>query len=413
MGAEHNQKRPLKVFDQARQFYIILKNTIFFKIVVITCLIILYGALAIFFADRYYTTKGTGGIFDAVYWALVTITTVGYGDVVPLSKIAKIFALMIILSGPLLLSVITASIASVFVERKIKEGKGLETIKDKDHIIICGWNENGEKVIDGILLQAKGISPTIVLINELDQEEVQSIQYKYSGHNIKFVRGNFIKEDVLARANLVRSQSAIVLADTSGGQPINKADERTIFGTMAIKAMASKIRTCAELIDSKNKEHLVRAHVDEVVVRGESAGSLLATAAISPGLASSINRLINNQDENKLWRIPVPSSYIGKTFGEISKHLRNKYGSILFAVIKEEKNIKLDDILSHDATFIDDFIKKKFEESGKDFFGGRHNFSVIINPPNNYELSNQDWLVLISKEKPSETGLVSRLVGAS
>ena len=92
MGAEHNQKRPLKVFDQARQFYIILKNTIFFKIVVITCLIILYGALAIFFADRYYTTKGTGGIFDAVYWALVTITTVGYGDVVPLSKIASVFS---------------------------------------------------------------------------------------------------------------------------------------------------------------------------------------------------------------------------------------------------------------------------------------------------------------------------------
>ena len=76
-----------------------------------------------FFADHYYDTKGAGGIFDATYWAVVTITTVGYGDIVPSSKLGKKFALMIILSGPVLLSLITASIASIFIERKIREGK--------------------------------------------------------------------------------------------------------------------------------------------------------------------------------------------------------------------------------------------------------------------------------------------------
>jgi voltage-gated potassium channel len=81
---------------------------------------------------------------------------VGYGDIVPSSRMGKGFALMIILSGPALLSLITASVASIFVERKIKERKGWEAIKDKGHIIICGWNENGEKVIDGLLLQSKG-----------------------------------------------------------------------------------------------------------------------------------------------------------------------------------------------------------------------------------------------------------------
>jgi voltage-gated potassium channel len=76
-----------------------------------------------FFADRYYDTKGTNGIFDAIYWVVVTITTLGYGDIVPSFKMGKVFALMIILSGPVLLSLITASIASIFTERKIREGK--------------------------------------------------------------------------------------------------------------------------------------------------------------------------------------------------------------------------------------------------------------------------------------------------
>jgi voltage-gated potassium channel len=413
LSADHNGKRFFTAIERGRRIFNPLWDEKFFKIIVITCFIILYGALAIFFADRYYDTKGIGGIFDAVYWAVVTITTVGYGDIVPSSKIGKIFALMIIFSGPALLSLITASVASIFVEKKIKEGKGLETIKDKGHFIICGWNENGEKVIDGILLQTKGASPTIVLINELSREEVQSIQYQYSDHHIKFVRGNFVKEDVLARANLARCNSAIVLADSSGGRTIEKADERTIFGTMAIKSMASKVRTCAELIYAENREHLIRANVDEVVVRGESAGSLLATAAVSPGVSDSIKRLINNQDENKLWRIPIPSRFVGKSFGEMAAHLRERSGGLLLAVIKEEKNIKLEDILSHDSTFIDEFIKKKFDESGKDFFKTRDNVSVIINPSDDYELSHNDWLVVVARERPTGIGLMERLVGGS
>jgi len=401
------------VIDQVRQIYILLRDEKFFKILGITLLIILYGALAIFFADRYYSSKEAGGIFEAIYWSVVTISTVGYGDIVPISKMGKVFALMIIISGPALLSLITASIASIFVARKIKEGKGLEAIKDKGHIIICGWNDNGTKVIDGILLQAKDATPVIVLINELDRDEVQSLQYKYEEHNLRFVRGNFVKEDVLARANLIRSRSAIVLADISGGHIVEKADERTIFGTMAIKSMASKVRTCAELIHAENKEHLKRANVDEIIVRGESAGSLLATSAVSPGVTDSVRLLINNKDENKLWRIPVPSRFIDKSFGELAAYLREKSGSLLLAVVREEAEVKLDDILSEDSTFIDEFIKRKFEESGKDYFAGKEDITVHLNPPDDYELSQNDWIVLISKEKPTEAGLMGRLVGGT
>ena len=271
-----------------------------------------------------------------------------------------------------------------------------------------------KKVLEGVLTQLTGTHPKIVLVNELDRDEVQSIQYEYKDHNLHFVRGNFVKQDVLARANLIRARSAIVLADVSGGHNIEKADERTIFGTMAIKSMASKVRTCAELIHGENREHLIRANVDEIIVRGESGGSLLATAAISPGVADSIKLLINNQDENKLWRILVPSRFEGKPLGELSSYLRSKFGALLLAVVREEESVKLEDILSDDSTFIDEFIKKKFQESGKDFFGAKKDVSVTINPPDDYELGVNDWLVVISRERPSEAGIVERLVrGAS
>jgi voltage-gated potassium channel len=394
-----------------KDFILLLRKERILKFLGATCAIILLGATSIFIADRFYATRGAGGILDAIYWAVVTIATVGYGDVVPSSPLAKLLALVIILSGPALLSLLTASVASMLVEKKIREGEGLETIKDRDHVIICGWNENGEKVIDGILRQLKGAKPKIVLVNELDKEDIQSIQVQYKDHDIAFVRGNFVKEEVLARANLPRARAAIVLADLSGGRTMDKADERTIFGTMAIKSMAAKVRTCAELIHGENREHLVRANVDEIIVRGESAGALLATGAVSPGLADSVKSLVNNQDPNKLWRVPVPSRFADKTFGELLPYFRDKFQALLVGVVREKESIKLEDILSGDSTFIDDFIKKKFEESGKDFFGDKKDVSVIVNPPDDYLLSPNDWVIAIAKEKPVEAGLVERLVG--
>ena len=396
---------------QVKDLFVVLKKEKILKLLGATWAIILLGATSLFIADRYYATKGAAGILDAIYWAVVTIATVGYGDVVPNSAVAKLLALVIILSGPALLSLLTASVASMLVQKKIREGEGLETIKDRDHLIICGWNENGDKVIDILLLQLKGTKPKIILVNELEKEDIQSIQVNYKESDIAFVRGDFVKEEVLARANLPRAKAAIVLADLSGGRTLDKADERTIFATMAIKSMASKVRTCAELIHGENKEHLLRANVDEIIVRGESSGALLATAAVSPGLADSVKSLINSQDPNKLWRVPVPSRFADKTFGELLPYFRDKFQALLVGVVREKGSIKLEDILSGDSTFIDDFIKKKFEESGKDFFGEKKDVSVIVNPPDDYLLGSDDWVIAIAKEKPVEAGFVERLVG--
>jgi len=410
LGPDIN-KRLNRIIDRFRGIYILLKNEKFFYFLFIIIALILFAAASIFFADRYYETKGLGGLFDAVYWAVVTLGTVGYGDIVPHSVMGRIFAIIVILSGPFILALITASIASIFIERKIKEGKGLEQVNDQGHIVICGWNEHGEKVIDGLLQQGRSVSQKIVLISELDRDEVQSIQYRYKG--LRFVRGNFVKEDVLSRANLQSAASAVILADVSGGHTLENADERTIFGSMAIKSMTSKIRLCAELIHEENREHLKRTGVDEIVVRGETAGFLLSTSAISPGVTDAVRLLVNNRDINKIWRIKVPQKYIDRPFRDTSAYLRNKYGALTLAVVREEEKITLDDILSDDSNFIDDFIRRKFEESGKDFFGEREDTVVTLNPPDDFMLSKNDWLVVICKERPSELGIIGKWVGGS
>ena len=85
---------------------------------------------------------------------------------------------------------------------------------------------------------------------------MESLKFKYRDHDFKFLRGDFTREDVLARANILQARSAILLADTSGQHSLEKADERTILGTLAIKSLAPEVKTCAELLNPENRQHL-------------------------------------------------------------------------------------------------------------------------------------------------------------
>ena len=385
-----------------------LRGTHFFKVVTLTGIMLLVASLAMFLVEQG-DNKSLHGFLDSVWWALVTVTTVGYGDIVPKTVAGRIIGFIIMASGLALVSLMTASIASVFVSRKIKEGKGLEDIRETDHIVVCGWNEGGISLIQGLYNQSKPKVPVIVLVNELPREEVDAILYHFKDLQFRYVRGNFTKEEILGRANVRRARAAIILTDTQSAHPAEKADERTIFGCMAIKSMAPKVKTCAELRDPENREHLKRANVDEIVVRGEYNATILAGAATATGLSTVMKRLLDIDEPNKLWRIRIPERFVGQPVSELGQHFAGKYQAILLAIVTETSPMRLEDILSRDASAIDQFIKKKFAESGKDYFAaGKERIAVQINPVPDYLITKNDAAIVLGRIKPGETSILEK-----
>ncbi|HLP15514.1 MAG TPA: potassium channel family protein, partial [Bacteroidota bacterium] len=84
---------------------------------------------------------------DAIWWAVVTIATVGYGDIVPKTFAGRVIGGVTIFSGLVLISLFTATISSVFIARKIKESQGLQDITGTGHLLICGWNSHIEELL--------------------------------------------------------------------------------------------------------------------------------------------------------------------------------------------------------------------------------------------------------------------------
>ena len=300
-------KRP-ESLQSLRALLFILKRENFFYILGITLIVLLGGAVSFYFLERG-ANKAVESIGSAVYWAFISMTTTGYGDISPTTAGGRVIAVIVVISGLLLLSLVTATVASVFVEKKIREGKGLEPVKLEDHVVLCGWNSNAEEVIAGLLRFLPEKKIRLALINELPEEKMEALKYKYRDHNFKFLRGDFAQEETLERANITKARSAIILADTSGQHSLEKVDEHTILGTLAVKSLAPEVKTCAELMNPENRQHLKRANVDEIVVRGEHLGNLLASATVSPGLPRVFSLLLSPEEENKMWKVEIPSSY--------------------------------------------------------------------------------------------------------
>ncbi|MBL7074097.1 NAD-binding protein [candidate division KSB1 bacterium] len=307
---------------------------------------------------------GFSSVFDSIWWALVTMTTVGYGDKVPVSVAGRLIGIGVIICGVALVSMFTATVSSIFVANKIREGQGLKEVKFKNHLIICGWNFNAERIIEELKQSPIYRSHAIIMVNELPIEEVEEILRRHRDLKMGFVRGDHTKLVILERANVKQAAAVIVLPNLATSSP-DKADEKTILATLTIKSENPNIKVYAHLLDKENEMHLKRADADGVIVSDEFSGFLLATHVVSPGIPQIISELLTYGRGNAILREPIPQNFVGKTFAELASYFKEKKDVILIGLLSEEDILRMDDVLSDDTSSIDAFIKRKFEELGK------------------------------------------------
>ena len=328
------------------------------------------------------------------WWAIVTMTTVGYGDFSPETPEGRIFAVFIMFVGIALVSLLTASISSIFVAQKIREGKGLEKLNLTDHIILCGWNMNADKLINSIYqLRSDNKNFDLVLVNELSEEDITQIKAKFSKIRIHFVAGDFTQEETLHRAGVLSSNSVIIIPNNLNNDN-ESHDEKTIFATLTIKSIDASIRVVAYLLDRENLTHIKRAEADEVVVSDDFSLNILASHIVDPGVPQVSNHLINTASDSRLKRKNIPGNFIGKKYNELFDHFRQDDGSLLIGLYYEDENLGIGSILSSDTSSLDKFIEQKLKEGGISL-QEQSRVHVNVNPNLDYIIKEGEKALLI------------------
>ena len=295
-------------------------------------------------------------VVDAVWWTLVTVTTVGYGDIYPTSLGGRIVGIFLMLFGIGFLGMLTATLASTFVENRRQEGKGMKPLSSTGHIVLCGWNYKAREIIEEVRADEKTKSRSIVLLADLPENPLD-------GEQVQFVSG-VVSPETLARANAQEAEVAIVLADEQG--EVHTRDAKTILDTLTIKTTCPDLYTCVELLEQQNIPHGKRAKADEVIVTGALSTNLLVQAALNRGVPLLVNELVSNRFGSALYTIAVPQACVGHPFMEALTALKREQNLLLVAV-----------------------------ES-------RAQARFLANPPSDYIIQAEDQLIVIGQERPNQ-----------
>ena len=346
------------------------------------------------------TESGITTMFDSVWFTLVTVMA-GYFDYCVQSVPGRMSALILLALGMVILSVITGKIASVFMDMQMKTDKGLRKLrKMKGHFVLCGWRQGFEKIIDTVLTTNPDITPDmVVLVNEAPGDDIEQLKNDIRFKELNYINGDFSDEQVLRRAQIESAERALVIADYSKNYSNLEIDSRTVLAVLTMKNINPSVYISAELLDEKFANHVELAHCDEVILTQDYEYSLLATASSGMGYSNVIRTLISDDADTGILISDIPSSYVGKTYGEYNEQLRkNGYpGGILVGLLLNTGNFhqRRKDALREAHKNPD--VKKVISNLKK--VKSLKSNEPVLTPPENYVIQKNSKAILVKGKK--------------
>lgn len=309
-------------------------STLWGIILILTLLLIMF----VIFISEQETNSQINTVFDAIWYTLVTITTVGYGDIAPSSLIGRIAAMVLLIAGVAIFGALSGKFASFLFERQQKKDRGLLKMTNmKNHFLILGWKPNFSKILEGILYANPEIpADKMVLLNNAPLSEMEVIKSDERFKTINFLRGDFTDEDTLLKAQLATAERAIILADSSENFSTLEIDSRTVLAVITIKNLNPKIYCVAEILDTKFEKHLNLAHCDEIILSSDYEQNLLVKASAGKGMSHILRELISDDTDSGIKIEDIPEKFIGKPYSEY-KNLNNSK-DILIGLLENTGN---------------------------------------------------------------------------
>ena len=215
---------------------------------------------------------------DAVYMTVITMTTVGFGEVVPLDDQSKIFTIFLILASVLImgyaLSIITEYILSKNNMKELKYKRMQKKIDSfKNHVVVCGYGRNGKQAVRKLLAYKKSF---VVIEKDKGMEERLQLD------DVPYVIGNANEDEVLMQAGIDRASNFISALP-------NDADN--LFVVLSTRQINKSINIISRASNESSYDKLKFAGANNVILPDKIGGDHMASLVVVPGLMEFIDNL--------------------------------------------------------------------------------------------------------------------------
>jgi len=281
-------------------------------------------ALIVYFGrDGYLDNNSNDGIslLDAFYYSTVSVSTTGYGDIVPVSDTARLWTTVVVTPLRLIFLITFVGTTVELLTERSRQAFRIERwrARVRDHTVIVGFGTKGRAAVETLL--GDGAEPTNIVVVDTDRTQLDAA----SALGLVTVTGNATRSAVLRIAG-VQHAAAIVVA--------TNRDDTAVLVTLTARELAPKLRIVASVRESENVHLLRQSGANSVIVSAETAGRLLGAATTTPSVVAVIEDLLTPDAGFAISERNVEESEVGGS----PRHLAD----IVLGVVRDDQLYRVD-----------------------------------------------------------------------
>ncbi|HET6529401.1 MAG TPA: potassium channel family protein [Actinoplanes sp.] len=246
-------------------------------------IILVLTTVAIIYVDRDgYRDANEDGLtlLDCFYYAVVSLSTTGYGDITPVTSEARLVNVLVITPARVLFLIILVGTTLEVLTEQYRKGLRVTRWrrKLKDHIIVCGYGTKGRAAVSALL--ETGYDKSRIVVVESREAAIRQA----TAHGLVVIEGNATRSAVLNEADVKNCKSVIIATDT---------DEASVLITLTVRQLtAGQARIIASVREQENAALLKQSGAHHVIVSSSTAGRLLGLTTTTPPLIDVVEDLL-------------------------------------------------------------------------------------------------------------------------
>ena len=266
---------------------------------------------------------GDISVLDALYYASVSVTTTGYGDITPVSDGARLATTVLVTPARILfLILLVGTTVEVLADRtRLAYRRTLWRRHLRDHTIVCGYGSKGQAAV--ATLTARGIPATGIVIVDADPDVVDDA----TRAGFAAIHGRSTHTTVLAEAGIEDAASVIVSTDS---------DESAVLTTLTAREHNKSATIVAAVREAENRHLIHESGADSAIVSSGTAGRLLGLGTQSPKLVEVLEDLISIGSGMDITEREVADEEIGRPPNAV-------FEAPVVAILRAGETLRFDD----------------------------------------------------------------------
>lgn len=238
---------------------------------------------AVAYADRggYRDLDGSVSLLDCLYYATVSITTTGYGDIVPVSDTARVLTTFVVTPLRVLFLILLVGTTLEFLASATRANlrRRIWRRKLNDHVVICGFGTKGRSALSSLVGTGTSLDQIVVIDERPEAIEIATRE------GVTAVLGSAARRDVLIEAATPEAVAVIVATDR---------DDTSVLVTLTARELAPNATITAAAREEDNVPLLRHSGADTVVTSASAAGRLLGLGTSAPEVVETLEDLLSS-----------------------------------------------------------------------------------------------------------------------